>query len=180
MAYRYIKAHRFSFGQKRNKKRDVKYIVIHYTGNIGDTAENNAKYFTNPHYRYVRGRKIPINAGAHFFVDRSGHVVKSIAMELIAWSVGGLFTRKNGAGKYYRKCTNANSVSIELCDIANKYPSDAQIKAVKKLIKYIRKYCPNAKTVIRHWDVNGKNCPGRMSGKDNKEWNRFLKAVGEA
>ena len=169
--YKYIKAKNISYGAKRNKAKDVKYIVIHYTGCIGDTALANANYFKNVNKR---------EAGAHFFVDRKGVVIKSIAMERVAWSVGGFFTRKNGAGKYYKKCTNSNSVSIELCDIATKYPSDKQIKAVKKLIKYIRKYCPNAKTVIRHWDVNGKTCPGRMCGKDNAEWRKFLKAIEEA
>lgn len=169
MAYKYIKALRWSYGKKRDKSV-VEYIPIHYTGVKGDTAENNAKYFATSNKRA---------AGAHFFVDRKGKVIKSIAMNLTAWSVGGLYTTKNGAGKYYKKCTNYNSVSIELCDCVDKYPSKEQIKAVKKLIKYIRKYCPNAKKVIRHWDVNGKQCPARMAGKSNKEWAQFLKDIGE-
>lgn len=167
MAYPYIKARPYSYGKKRNRA-NVKFIVIHYTGNRNDTALNNANYFAKTNTR---------TAGAHFFVDRSGNVVKSVAMNLIAWSVGGLYTLNNGAGKYYRKCTNSNSVSIELCDVATKAPSDAQVKAVKKLVKHIRKYCPNAKTIIRHWDVNGKQCPARMTGKNNAEWNKFLAAI---
>ena len=170
MAYKYIKARKYSYGAKRNKAKAVKYIVIHYTGVKGDNAENNAKFFATSNTR---------SAGAHFFADRQGKVIKSIAMDLVAWAVGGLYTTKHGAGRYYKKCTNYNSVSIELCDCATKYPSDKQIKAVKKLIKHIRKYCPNAKTVIRHWDVNGKQCPGRMSGKNNKEWIKFLADIGE-
>ena len=31
----------------------------------------------------------------------------------------------------------------------------------------------NAKTIIRHWDVNGKNCPAPMVGKDNEKWVLF-------
>ena len=169
MAYKYIKAKKCSYGAKRDRS-SVKYIVIHYTGVQGDRAISNARYFASGNTR---------SAGAHFFVDRNGTVIKSIAMNLVAWAVGGLYTTRNGAGSYYRKCTNSNSVSIELCDNATKDPSEEQIKAVKKLIKYIRKYCPNAKTVIRHWDVNGKTCPARMSGKGNAKWNAFLKAVGE-
>jgi N-acetylmuramoyl-L-alanine amidase CwlA len=72
---------------------------------------------------------------------------------------------------------NANSVSIELCDNLNKDPSSAQIKAVKKCIKYIRKYCPNATKVIRHFDVTGKHCPARMM--DDKVWKKFLHDIGE-
>ena len=52
---------------------------------------------------------------------------------------------KAGEGSLYKKCTNYNSISIELCDIATKDPSQAQIAAVRWLIKHIKKYCPNAK-----------------------------------
>ena len=166
-AYPYVKAKKNSYGAKRDRN-NVKFIVIHYTGNNNDLALSNANYFAKTNTR---------TAGAHFFVDRKGNVVKSVAMNLIAWSVGGLYTLKNGAGSYYKKCTNSNSVSIELCDVATKAPSAEQIKAVKKLIKHIRKNCPNAKTIIRHWDVNGKSCPARMVGKNNAEWKKFLAAI---
>ena len=168
MSYKYIKAKSNSYGSKRSRD-DIKYIVIHYTGNNGDTAINNANYFKNSNTR---------SAGAHFFVDQKGNVIKSVAMNLIAWSVGGYYTQSNGAGKYYKKCTNANSVSIELCDNETKDPSAAQIKSVKKLIKYIKKNCPNAKTIIRHWDVNGKDCPARMTGTNNKKWKNFKSQIG--
>lgn len=172
MAYPYIKAKSLSYGGSRNKK-DVKYIVIHYTGNNNDTAKNNATYFHRGNQRY---------AGAHFFVDQFGSVYQSIPMSLIAWSVGDYVTTSNGAGSYHGKCRNANSVSIELCDCASKNPSQKMIKAVIKLIAYIRKNCPNAKTVIRHWDVSGKSCPGRMTGTTavgRKRWENFLAAIGE-
>lgn len=172
MAYPYIKAKSNSYGAKRNKK-DVKYIVIHYTGNNGDTAKNNAVYFHTGNTRY---------AGAHFFVDQYGKVYKSIPMNLTAWSVGDYVTTSNGAGSYHGKCKNANSVSIELCDCANKNPSLKMEKAVEKLIKYIRKNCPNAETVIRHWDVSGKSCPARMTGTSKVgriRWKNFLISINE-
>ncbi|MCI8955633.1 MAG: N-acetylmuramoyl-L-alanine amidase [Eubacterium sp.] len=162
-------AKKISYAAGRRSRKAVKYIVIHNTGNPNDTAKNNALYFKNSNTR---------QAGAHFFVDQSGEVYKSVNMNRTAWSVGDFFTQKDGAGKYYQKCTNYNSVSIELCNIVKKKPSKAQTQATKELVKYIRKYCPNAKTIIRHWDVNGKSCPARMSGKDNKEWKAFKKAIG--
>lgn len=142
---------------------DVKYIVIHYTGNKGDTAENNAKYFANANTR---------KAGAHFFVDKQGEVWKSIKMNRIAWAVGGFFSKSNGAGSYYQKCTNGNSVSIELCDCVTETNWE-QMKATRQLVKYIQKNCPNAKTIIRHWDVNGKACPACMAGTENEKWKRM-------
>lgn len=162
MKIKKIKAKPCSYGAKRNYK-SIKYIVIHYTGNKGDTARGNGMYF-----KYQNTR----SAGAHFFVDKKGKVVKSININLTAWSVGGFFTNKDGAGKYYKKCTNANSVSIELCDCCTN-SNMVQEEAVRELIKYIRKYCPNAKTIIRHWDVNGKSCPAPFTGKSNAKWNSF-------
>ena len=37
-----------SYGGKRNLN-DVKYIVIHFTGNKGDTAKNNALFLSLIH-----------------------------------------------------------------------------------------------------------------------------------
>ncbi|MFQ9516710.1 MAG: N-acetylmuramoyl-L-alanine amidase family protein [Eubacterium sp.] len=152
---------------KKRNLNDIKYIVIHYTGNISDTAANNALYFATSNTR---------EAGAHFFVGKKGVVYKSINMNRTAWAVGGKYSLVNGAGSYYGKCTNYNSVSIELCDCVTGY-SKKQAKATKKLIKRIRKKCPNAKTIIRHWDVNGKQCPAPMAGKDNAMWKKFKKAI---
>ena len=167
MGYTLIQAKSISYGGTRSLL-GVRYTVIHYTGNDGDTAKANCNFFRNSNTR---------SAGAHFFVDRSGTVLQSIPLNRIAWSVGGFFTQKNGAGRYYKKCTNTNSVSIELCDVASKYPSDAQIKAVRELVAYIKSQCPNAQTIIRHWDVNGKSCPARMTGTNNSEWNAFKSAI---
>lgn len=167
---KFIKAKPISYDstRKRNRK-SIDYIVFHFTGNTGDTAENNANYFAHGNNR---------QAGAHFFADQKGGYCKSIPLNRTAWSVGGFFKATNGAARFYGKCTNYNSVSIELCDCAKKDPSPAMIKAVKKIMAYIRKYCPNAKMVIRHWDVNGKDCPARMVGLRNKRWNTFLVNIG--
>ena len=77
----------------------IRYIVIHYTGNDGDSAESNAKYF-----------KQVLNpvASAHFFVDDDS-IVCSVPEEFVAYHCG--------AAKYYHpKCRNANSIGVELCD----------------------------------------------------------------
>ena len=154
---------------KRSRK-SIFFIVIHYTGNNGDTALDNAKFFQKKQTGARNG------VGAHFFVGKKGKAVKSIPMNQIAWSVGGFYSKNKGAGKYYNECTNANSVSIELCDATKGYSAE-QAKAVKKLIKYIKRYCPNAKTVIRHWDVNGKDCPAPFIGNGNEKWTEFKRFI---
>lgn len=166
-----IYAKQQSYSKVKRNHKDVQYIVIHYTGVRGDTAENEAMYFAGGNTR---------SAGAHFFVGQDGDIVKSVNLCNTAWSVGGTKypnCKQTGGGGFYGICTNSNSVSIELCDNLDKDPSDKQIKAVKKVIKYIRKYCPNAKTVVRHFDVTGKACPARMT--KYTEWDKFLRRIGE-
>ena len=34
-----------SYSQKKRKREDIKYIVVHYTGNTTDSAKNNASFF---------------------------------------------------------------------------------------------------------------------------------------
>lgn len=148
-----------SYGGVRSLE-DIKYIVIHYTGNTGDTAKENATYFATSNTR---------QAGAHFFVDKQGIIYKSINMEHTAWAVGGKYSLSGGAGKYYGLCTNSNSVSIELCDCCID-TNHEQMLSVKYMVKHIQSKCPNAKTIIRHWDVNGKDCPAPMTGTNNKKW----------
>ena len=154
----------------KRKRKDVKYIVIHFTANKGDTAKNNADYFATGNTRQV---------GAHFFVDKKGDIARSIRLNRTAWAVGGERYgdyKESGGAKYFTKCTNENSVSIELCDCNNVEPySNKQIKSVRKLIKYIQRYCPNANKIIRHFDVNGKHCPAPIM--DDKIWKKFRKEI---
>ena len=150
------------YKQKRDKAAVVKYIVIHNTANVGDSAKNNVNF-----YAFWNDRE----RGAHFFVDQEGLIGRSIPMEHTAFSVG-----DKGTGNLKNIVTNENSISIELCDIVTKEPSDAMVKSVVELIKYIQKYCPNAKTIVRHYDVTGKTCPKAMV--DNDKWGKFLNRIG--
>lgn len=167
---KYVKASPICYSSVKRKRSNVKYIVIHNTGNKNDKAISNAKFYQHP----------PREAGAHFFIDREGNIVKSIGMDRTAWSVGGSLwndCKKTGGGKLHNIVTNSNSVSIELCDIVDKYPSQTQIKAVKKCIRYIRRYCRDAKTVVTHFSVTGKHCPIIMM--NSSTWNQFLSDIGE-
>ena len=167
MGYRLIQAKPISYGGTRALS-SIKYIIIHYTAGNGDTAIAECNYFKNGNTR---------SAGAHFFVDQFGACYQSIPLNRTAWSAGVFYTSANGAASYWGKCTNANSVSIELCDNLNKDPSAKQIAATKTLVAYIKSQCPNAQTIIRHWDVAGKACPARMIGTNNAKWNSFKAAI---
>jgi N-acetylmuramoyl-L-alanine amidase CwlA len=147
---------------KTRDLKSIKYIVIHYTGNKGDKAASNARYFAETNTR---------TAGAHFFVDKSGECYKSIDMNRIAWAVGGDQRSGDGGGKLYGVCTNTNSVSIELCDCLSD-TNYTQLLTTRQLVEYIQEKCPNATTIVRHWDVNGKQCPACMTGSSNAKWTK--------
>ena len=59
-----IPAHPGNYGGKR-RASDIRYLVVHYTGNDGDTAERNARYFQDTVSR----------TSAHYFVD-DGEIIK--------------------------------------------------------------------------------------------------------
>lgn len=165
----YIPAKTISHSSSKRVLLNVKYIVIHGTGNENDTAVSNGNYFAKINTR---------SAGAHLFIDQTGNIVQSVKLEYAAWAVGGAKysdCNKTGGGKYYGQCTNANSVSIELCDIVNKEVSSAMIASIQQVIKIIKQSCPNANTIIRHFDVNGKHCPSYYM--DNNKWESLLSKI---
>lgn len=131
----------------------IKYIVIHYTGALGD-AKANCNYFAG-------GNR---NASAHYFVGYDGAIWQSVEDANIAWHCGASSYKHN-------ECRNANSIGIELC-VRKKntasmgatdkdwYFEDATVEAAAELTRYLMdKYGVPADRVIRHYDVTGKICP---------------------
>ena len=157
-------AHKDNYGTQR-KTSDIKYIVIHYTANDGDTDENNALYFQ----RNIK------HASAHYFVDNNS-VTQSVPDDYVAYSVGGskyANCSTTGGGKLYNKCTNANSISVELCDPVKDgtvYAGSATITNALALVKdLMKKYNVPVSNVIRHFDVTGKACPAYWCGTTSKD-----------
>ena len=162
-----ILANKKNYGGKRTSA--IKYIVIHYTANDGDRDESNGNYFKN---------KV-VGASAHYFVD-SNSITRSVPEANVAWSVGGNKYNNNG-GKLYKKCTNNNSISIELCDDVKNgvvYPSAKTIENALDLVEYLmKKYSVPKENVIRHYDVNGKPCPKYWT--DDAKWkSEFWNKIG--
>lgn len=162
-------SNRRNYGSKRNTSL-IKYLVYHYTANDGDTDENNAKYFHNN----------VVKASAHRFVDDDS-VTISVPDNYVAWHCGGGLQGSKGH-TYYKKCTNTNSIGIEMCDtikngkyeVSSKTRSNA-IALGKELVK---KYGIKKENVIRHYDVTGKNCPAYFV-KDEEAWKKFRDEIFE-
>ena len=145
---------------------DIKYIVIHFTANNGDTAQNNCSYFNGANR----------NASAHYFVGDDG-IYQSVQDGYKAWHCGGTSVYKHGY------CRNANSIGIEMCSRLSGgeyYIKDNVISDTVALTKYLmNKYGIGADNVIRHYDVWDKMCPEPFV-KHPEQWESFKKRLQES
>lgn len=167
--------------------REIKYLVIHYTAGVASkpgSARNTAAYFASP------------NAGgtADFIVDDSEMVQYNPDPKTRAcWAVGGSKYNNKG-GRLYGIANNKNCISIEICSTnktgkmtspndSNYYFTDAAVNNAVALAKYLmQKYGIPADRVIRHYDVNGKPCPGirgwNADSGDESAWHAFKARLG--
>ena len=150
----------------RGRHTAIKYLVLHYTANNGDTALSNCKYFSGANR----------NASAHYFVDEKG-VYRSVRDMNVAWHCGSL------NGYKHKYCRNTNSIGIEMCSRKDKngkfYIKEETIANAIELTKYLmEKYDIPVENVIRHYDVTGKICP-RPFVEDEKLWLDFKDRLEE-
>ena len=133
----------------------LKYIVIHGTDNVNDTAKNNIEYF----YRENR------NASAHYFVDDDS-IWQCVNDSDRAWHVG------DGRGEY--GITNGNSIGIEMCGTDNGRYSAKTVQNAIDLTKHLAaKYGIPYSNVVRHYDASRKNCPSQFSSNNWARWHDF-------
>lgn len=159
-----------NYGGSRNASQ-IRYLVYHYTGNDGDSAANNAKYFQNN----------IVKASAHYFVDDTT-VWRSVPDLKVAWSVGGskyANADKTGGGTMYGIITNTNSISIEMCDTIRDgvyQASEATLANAAALGRALmEKYGIPIENVYRHFDVTGKHCPSYLVSA--QKWAEFKKRL---
>ncbi len=159
-----------NYGGSRNASQ-IRYLVYHYTGNDGDRAANNAKYFQNN----------IVKASAHYFVDDTT-VWRSVPDLKVAWSVGGskyANADKTGGGTMYGVITNTNSLSIEMCDTIRNgvyQASEATLANAAALGRALmEKYGIPIENVYRHFDVTGKHCPSYLVSA--QKWAEFKKRL---
>ena len=159
-----------NYGGSRNASQ-IRYLVYHYTGNDGDRAANNAKYFQNN----------IVKASAHYFVDDTT-VWRSVPDLKVAWSVGGskyANAHKTGGGTMYGVITNTNSISIEMCDTIRNgvyQASEATLANAAALGRELmEKYHIPIENVYRHFDVTGKHCPSYLVNA--QKWAEFKKRL---
>lgn len=158
MKINFKQANSKNYKQGRNKRPE--YIVIHYTSNQGDTAKNNADYFSQE----------KVGASAHYFCDEN-EIWQSVKDTDTAWHCG---------AKTYRHpdCRNANSIGVEICMNDKKgNVRQGSIATAAELVRYLmQRYSVPVDRVIRHYDVTGKYCPGPMVD-DPALWAAFKQSL---
>lgn len=132
---------------RAGRTQPVQYIVMHYTANNGDTAQNNCDYYH---------RVGSLQASAHYFVDEYG-VMQSVLEGDTAWHCG-------ARAYWHPECRNANSIGIEMCSRkradGSYYIKPETVANAAALAKDImQRYGIDTDHVLRHYDVTGKRCP---------------------
>ena len=146
---------------RAGRTQPVRYIVMHYTANNGDTAKNNCDY-----YHRVGG----LQASAHYFCDEYG-AMQSVREGDTAWHCG-------ARAYWHPECRNANSIGIEMCSRkradGSYYIKPETVANAAALAKGImQRYGIDTDHVLRHYDVTGKRCPMPWVD-DPAQWTAFL------
>ena len=132
---------------RAGRTQPVRYIVMHYTANNGDTAKNNCDY-----YHRVGG----LQASAHYFCDEHG-AMQSVRECDTAWHCG-------ARAYWHPECRNGNSIGIEMCsrkraDGSYYIKPETVANAAALAREIMQRYGIDTDHVLRHYDVTGKRCP---------------------
>ena len=164
--------------------RPLQYIVIHYTA--GSTSRSGAAVNTADFW--ATG---PYEGSADFVVDDELIVQYNPDLKnRLCWHCGDGKNYYSKGGSFYGKCSNYNSIGIEICSTNLNYSPDdpanspkwsftsAAVDRAVELTKYLMQtYGIDADHVIRHYDVSGKLCPGIIGwnedSKDVSKWEAF-------
>ena len=153
----------------------IEWIVIHY---LGVPNADNPNLYGGGY-------------GGHYNITRNGEIYKAADPKTaVVWHCGGGLQGPDGH-KYYKICTNYNSIGIEnsICytDPSEKNPSPSSDKwyfttaTQKSLVflvsKLMDEFNIDINHIIRHYDVTGKICPNPYV-KNNKlktswTWDEF-------
>ena len=145
---------------RAGRTQPVRYIVMHYTANNGDTARNNCDY-----YHRVGG----LQASAHYFCDEHG-AMQSVRECDTAWHCG-------ARAYWHPECRNGNSIGIEMCsrkraDGSYYIKPETVANAAALAREIMQRYGIDTDHVLRHYDVTGKRCPMPWVD-DPAQWTAF-------
>ena len=128
-----------NFDIHKRSKKNIKYIVYHYTGMKTDNAA------------IKRLTKFNSKVSCHYFIKINGDVIKMVPEIYSAWHAG-----VSGWKKY--KSLNKHSLGIEISNPGHQFKykkfSQNQVKSLLKLTKYLlKKYKIDSKSILGHSDI---------------------------
>ena len=128
-----------NFNLKKRKKKQIKFLIFHYTGMKKEKDSIN------------RLTSIKSKVSSHYLIKRNGDIIIIVPDLFIAWHAG----QSNWKSL---KNLNKNSIGIEISNPGHQYNykkfSQKQIKSLLYLSKYlIRKYKISSNNILAHSDI---------------------------
>ena len=125
--------------KKSRLKRDIQFVIIHYTGMQSEIA--SIKRLKNPKFK----------VSCHYLINRKGNIIQMVKDRDIAWHAG---------KSKWKKFTNLNkySIGIELVNKGHQFGYEnfetKQIKSLINLCKNLKKkYTVKKENFLGHSDV---------------------------
>ena len=147
-----------NFNMPKRQKKNIKYIIIHYTGMKNELSALN------------RLIDLKSKVSAHYFVKKSGKILNLVPDLYEAWHAG----KSNWKNI---QSLNRYSIGVEIQNSGheNFYESfpNKQMNSVKKLLRFLTlKYRVNCKNILGHSDI----APTRKKDPGEKfPWQFFSK-----
>ena len=137
-----------NFSTTKRLKKNIKYIIIHYTGMKNELSALNR----------LTDNKSKVSA--HYFIKKNGEILNLVPDLYEAWHAG----KSNWKNI---QSLNRYSIGIEIQNSGHKNSyekfSNKQMNSVKKLLRFLSKrYRVNCKNILGHSDIapNRKKDPG--------------------
>ena len=128
-----------NFNKKKRSKKEIKFIIIHYTGMKSEKAAID------------RLTNIQSQVSSHYFISKNGNITLLVPELYIAWHAG----KSKWKDKSF---LNKNSIGIEITNPGHRFEyknfTNKQINSIVILIKYLlNKYKISKKNVLGHSDI---------------------------
>ena len=128
-----------NFNTEKRLKKDVRFIILHYTGMKNEKAAVN------------RLTNIQSQVASHYLITRSGKLINLVPDLYIAWHAGISSWKTINS-------LNKNSIGIEITNPGHQFGykkfSKKQINSLVDLIKFlIKKYKINKRNILGHSDI---------------------------
>ena len=128
-----------NFNSKKRQKKEVRFIILHYTGMKSEKAAIN------------RLTNIQSQVASHYLITRNGKIINFVPDLYIAWHAGISYWKNF-------KFLNTNSIGIEVNNPGHNFNykkfSRKQINSILRLAKFlIKKYQIKPQNILGHSDI---------------------------